>query len=135
MNALFIQAIHLAQIDWPNWQGNVLFSDVVGYYARQIAIERKRRPRKTRLAKVGHKVNYQSKRVLTAKVCPTQNGEHITLKTERPFEFWYDVCDTVNYFAEGRNWPQRRHKTKCTKEAYRRIANDSRRDCRQRVYC
>ena len=135
MNALFIQAIHLAQIDWPNWQGTVLFSDVVGYYARKLAEEKRRRPRIKKTAKIGLPVNYQSKRVYVADTLSTDNGELITLRTEKPFEFWYNVCDTTNYFNEGRNWPQRRHKTKCTKEAYRRITNDARADCRQKVYC
>ncbi len=136
MRNLFQRAIHRARHEWPNWQGDLRFADLVGYYISLFAAGDYRRQR-VRSAKA-EKVAYQARRAYYSEEWITTDGENalgrITLKLERPFEFWHDICDTVDYFAEGRNWPQRRQKTKGTKEAYRRITRDCRADCRLRVY-
>lgn len=141
MKSTFRRAVYRAQINWPYWEGTLLFSDVVGYYARQIAQESKR-PRRRRIKKriqAGVAVNYTSRRSYTSEVWVNDTGRVVreSLKDERIYTpgFFTVGCDTTNYFAEGRNWPQRKVRAKGTKEAYRRIANDARAECRQRVYC
>ena len=136
----FRRAVYRAQVNWPYWQGNLKFSDVVGYYARQIAEENKRpKRRRIRRPKPAERINYTPKLTYSAEERCNVLGRTIglTLKDERIYKpaFFTVGCDTTNYFAEGRNWPQRKVRIKGTKEAYRRIANDARAECRQRVYC
>lgn len=141
MKSTFRRAVYKAQINWAYWQGTLLFSDVVGHYARQIAKE-SRRPKRRRIKKritTGKAVNYTPRRSYASEVWVNGTGRVVreSLKDERIYTptFFDLACDTMNCFAEGRNWPQRKVRVKGTKEAYRRIANDARAECRQRVYC
>lgn len=134
---IFRRAVYRAQINWPYWQGSLRFSDVVGYYARQIAEKNKRRRIRRRIV-TSEAVDYHSRRSYSSEVWVNEEDIIVreSLKDERIYtpDFFTVACDTMNYFAEGRNWPQRKIRIKGTKEAYRRIANDVRADCRQRVY-
>lgn len=137
-NATFSEAVRLAKANRANWQGDLNFADLVGYYIRH---PQKRRKRSRRAVPSGPvPVGYRPKQRYYSEEWATAGGEEIgriTLKTERPFEFWHDVCDTTDYFAEGCNWPQRRKGQWAgafAKEASRRAAADARAECRQRVY-